>query len=81
MKCPKCNTENAQRSVCKNCGLFLYNPDYRNTPKLNEQQLKERDRQTVWRVAKKVLKIISIIITIFVLSFWLFVFLWYAFGI
>ncbi|NLW89154.1 MAG: hypothetical protein GXY43_05480 [Clostridiaceae bacterium] len=79
MKCPKCKTENENRSVCKNCGLFLYRPDRRNAPKLSDKELRQRDWRTVWRVTRKILKYVGIIITAFVLSFWFFYLAWFFF--
>ncbi len=81
MKCPKCNTENEQRSVCKNCGLFLYKADFRNAPKMSEKEIKQRDRQTVLRVVKKILKFIAIVFSTFVLTFLLYLLLVFVFDL
>jgi uncharacterized membrane protein len=79
MKCPKCNTENGQRSVCKNCGLFLYKSDVRNVPKMSQKEIRQRDRQTILRVAKKILRFVGIIFSTFIISFLLFLLLVYVF--
>jgi uncharacterized membrane protein YvbJ len=81
MICPKCNTENGQRSVCKNCGLFLYKADQRNAPKLSEKEIKQRDRQTILRVTKKALRFVAIIISTFVISFLVYLLLIFVFDI
>ncbi|MDD3958701.1 MAG: hypothetical protein GX099_07615 [Clostridiaceae bacterium] len=81
MKCPKCKTENGSRSVCLKCGLFLYKPEYRNGPKLSEKELRQRDRETVWRVFKKVFRFISVVVSAFVIAFLIYVLLKTLFGI
>lgn len=73
MKCPKCETENEQRSVCKKCGMFLYNTNYRNGPKLTEDQLKKRERAKIFGFFKRIGKVVWIIMGIILISFWLFV--------
>lgn len=80
MKCPKCNTENGQRSVCKSCGLFLYKADHRNAPVMSEKEIRQRDRQTILRVVKKILRFVGIIISTFIISFLLYLLLVYVFG-
>ncbi len=81
MKCPKCKTENDQRSVCKKCGLFLYRPDYRNAPKLDAKGLKARDRQIIWGAVKKIARFAGILFSTFFFAFVLYMLLKYLFGL
>ena len=47
MKCPRCDTENGTRSVCSECGMFLYDGQPRNRVKLSRE---EKRRENVNRV-------------------------------
>ena len=71
MKCPRCNTENGDRTVCSKCGFFLYRPDVNNRKKMTKAQRAAEDANTVGKRAGKIFKIVWIIITIIVLSAWL----------
>lgn len=43
MKCSRCGTENPKgKSVCKNCGAFLYSANPNNRVPLTKKQKKER---------------------------------------
>lgn len=79
MKCPKCETENEQRSVCTKCGMFLYNTNYRNGPKLTPEQLKQRERAQIFGFLKKIGKFVWIVLGIVLISFWAFVLLYFLF--
>lgn len=73
MKCPRCKTENQSRSVCSNCGQFLYSAAYRNGKRLTENEVRARDRRTVLGFFKKIGKGVWLIMAIIVMSFWLFI--------
>lgn len=77
MKCPKCLTENEQRSVCKKCGMFLYNTNYRNGPKLTPEQLKQRERTQIFGFFKKIGRFLWIALGIILISFWVFILLYF----
>ena len=78
MKCPRCKTENQSRSVCSQCGKFLYSADYRNGKKLTEKELRDRDRRTAFNFFKKIGKGVWLILAIIVTSFWLFLLMYFV---
>ncbi len=71
MRCPRCNTENDNRTVCSKCGYFLYRANEQNRKKMTKSQRAAEDAKTVGKRAGKIFKIVWIIVTIIVLSAWL----------
>ena len=64
MRCPRCNTENDNRTVCSKCGYFLYRANEQNRKKMTKSQRAAEDAKTVGKRAGR-------IVTIIVLSAWL----------
>ena len=64
MRCPRCNTENDNRTVCSKCGYFLYRANEQNRKKMTKSQRAAEDAKTVGKRAGRIFKII-------VLSAWL----------
>ncbi len=71
MICPRCNTENDNRTICKKCGYYLYRADAQNRKKMTRGQLAVSDAKIAGKKAGKIFRYIWIGITIIVLSFWL----------
>lgn len=69
MKCPRCGTENERRSVCTKCGMFLYDGRTRNRVRMTRQEIRNQDIKKAWRVSKRILKFLWMVIVMIVLSF------------
>ena len=69
MKCPKCGTENGDRTICTKCGLFMYKPMGQNMKKMTQAERSKEDAKIMWKNTKKVLKVIWMIIVIIAMSF------------
>ncbi len=69
MKCPRCETENENRSVCKSCGMFLYDGRTRNRARRTPAQIRADDARKVARFSGKILKYVWILIVMIVMSF------------
>ena len=69
MKCPKCGIENEQRSVCKDCGQFLYSTTRKIRYKPTAKEKRERFRKNTRYVVTKSLIAILILLGLVLLSF------------
>lgn len=70
MKCPRCFTENDNRTICKKCGLFLYRATSNNRVKMTRAQRAREDTKIVGKKFKKIFSYIWIILTIIIMSGW-----------
>lgn len=77
MKCPRCNTENEGRTICKKCGLFIYHQTS-NKVKMTKAQRAKEDTKIVGKKLKKIFSYIWIILLIVVMSGWFVYFMLYA---
>ncbi|HPE38431.1 MAG TPA: hypothetical protein PK567_02935 [Bacillota bacterium] len=80
MKCPRCGTENDNRTVCKKCSTFLYRAGAPTGKKLTREEIAKQDRRIVFNAIKKFLKIVWMIIVILVTSFLLIALVQYLSG-
>lgn len=69
MKCPRCETENGQRNVCKKCGMFLYDGKTKNRVRMSPGERRVEDAKKGWRITKKILRVIWLIIVVLVMSY------------
>jgi len=69
MKCPRCETENGNRTVCIKCGKFLYDGRTRNRVKMTPEEIRKQDIKKVARVSAKAMKFVWMIVVILVMSF------------
>ncbi len=71
MKCPKCGTESSGKTVCGQCGAFLYTHTQNRRPMTRQQKRKETARN--WKQALKgtlyaMLILIGFAIVLFLIS-------------
>ena len=69
MKCPRCESENGQRNVCKNCGKFLYDGKTKNRIRMTPTERRAEDARKGLRITKKILSVIWLIIVVLVMSY------------
>ncbi len=71
MICPRCKTENGNRTVCSNCGYFLYRVANQNVQKRTSVERAIDDTKIMGKSVWKVLRVVWIGIVMIVLSFWI----------
>lgn len=71
MICPRCKTENGDRTICSKCGYFMYRVANQNVEKRTAVQRAIDDTKIVGNRVWKVLRIVWIGIVMIVLSFWI----------
>ncbi|MCQ2516493.1 MAG: hypothetical protein MJ094_06480 [Saccharofermentans sp.] len=81
MICPRCKTENGNRTVCSKCSYFLYRPVNQNVQKRTNMQRALDDSKIVGKGAWKILRVVWIVIVLVVMSFWIiFLLMWLTGG-
>jgi len=80
MICPRCKTENGNRTVCSKCGYYLYRPANQNIAKRTAGERAIDDAKIMGKGIWKILRIVWIIIVMIVMSFLLIAFLMYITG-
>ena len=80
MKCPRCATENGERSVCTKCGMFLYNSQSRNRTSLSKKDMGKMNAKMFWQFSKRMLKFTAILAILLVLSFFIIIAIVYFAG-
>ncbi len=80
MKCPRCRTENENRTVCKKCGLYLYRATSVNVAQMTKSERAKEDAKIIGKGVWKVLRVVWIIIVLIVMSFWILAGLMYLTG-
>lgn len=71
MKCPRCMTENGSRTICSNCGYFMYRVANQNIEQRTGAQRAMDDAKIAGKSFWKVFRVIWIGIVMLVLSFWI----------
>lgn len=71
MICPRCKTENGNRTVCSKCGYYMYRVANQNIASRTNVERAIDDTKIIGKNVWKVVRIIWIIIVMIVLSFWL----------
>ena len=71
MKCPRCKTENGNRTICSKCGYYMYRADVMNRKQMTKGQQAVEDTKIVGKKVGKVLKVVWMIVVLIVTSFWL----------
>ena len=71
MKCPRCMTENGNRTICSNCGYFMYRVANQNIEQRTGAQREMDDAKIAGKSFWKVFRVIWIGIVMLVLSFWI----------
>lgn len=72
IRCPRCNTDNDdQRTICTKCGKYLYRQDGTRINGMTKKQRQDADRRIAKAKAKKIFKIVWIVLVIIVMSFWM----------
>lgn len=69
MKCPRCDTQNENRTICIKCGMFLYDGRTHNRVKMTPEEIKRQDIKKVFRFSAKMMRVLWMAIVIIVLSF------------
>ena len=69
MKCPRCRTENDNRTVCKKCGYYLYRATSVNLANMTKAERAKEDAKIIGKSVWKVLRVVWMVITIIVMSF------------
>ena len=80
MICPRCKTENGNRTVCSKCGYFLYRAANQNIAKRTGVERALDDAKTAGKSVWKIVRIVWIIIVLIVMSFWIIALLMYLTG-
>ncbi len=80
MICPRCKTENGNRTICSNCGYFMYRVANQNIAQRTNVERAIDDTKIIGKNIWKVVRIIWIIITLIVMSFWIIAALMYLTG-
>lgn len=71
MRCPKCGTENDKRTICSNCGFFMYRADLNNRARMTKKERQKEDLKEVGKKFGKVFKVIWMILMMLAMSFWI----------
>ena len=66
MKCPDCGLENDTRSVCKNCGKFLYSINPRNRYKPTKAEKRKTRNSNIILLIKRTLLITGVLLLVFI---------------
>lgn len=69
MICPRCNTDNGDRTICKDCGYFMYRATTQNVKKMTRAERSREDAKIIWKKVAKVLRIVWMAIVMIVMSF------------
>lgn len=81
MKCPRCLTENGNRTICSKCGYFMYRVANQNVENRTRTERALDDAKIAGKSFWKIFRIIWIGIVMVVLSFWLiFLLVWLTDG-
>lgn len=80
MICPRCKTENGNRTVCSNCGYFLYRVANQNIQKRSNLQRAVDDSKIVGKNVWKIVRVVWLVIVMIVISFWIIALLMYLTG-
>ena len=80
MICPRCKTENGNRTVCSKCGYYMYRVAKQNIEKRTSAQRALDDSKIVGKNVWKVLRVVWIGIVMLVLSFWIIALIVYLTG-
>ncbi len=80
MICPRCKTENGNRTVCSKCGYYMYRVANQNIEKRTSAQRALDDSKIVGKNVWKVLRVVWIGIVMLVLSFWIIALIVYLTG-
>lgn len=71
MKCPRCMTENGNRTICSNCGYFMYRVANQNIEKRSNARRALDDAKIAGKGFWKIFRIVWIGLVIIVMSFWI----------
>ena len=71
MICPRCKTENGNRTICSNCGYFMYRVANQNVASRTAAERAVDDAKIVGKNVWKIVRIIWIVLVMIVLSFWI----------
>ena len=80
MICPRCKTENGNRTVCSNCGYFLYRVANQNVQKRTSVERAIDDTKIMTKSAWKIFRVVWIGIVLIVMSFWILAVLFWLTG-
>lgn len=81
MKCPRCLTENGNRTICSKCGYFMYRVADQNVESRTRTERALDDAKIAGKSFWKIFRIVWIGIVMIVLSFWLiFLLVWLTDG-
>lgn len=80
MICPRCMTENGNRTICSKCGYYMYRVANQNIEKRTAAQRALDDSKIVGKSVWKVVRVVWIGIVMLVLSFWLIALIVYLTG-
>jgi len=80
MICPRCKTENGNRTVCSNCGYFLYRVANQNIQKRSNLQRAVDDSKIVGKNVWKIVRVVWLVIVMIVISFWIIALLMFLTG-
>jgi uncharacterized membrane protein YvbJ len=68
MKCPRCETENDRRTICKKCGMFLSDGRTRNRVVLTPEELRKEDLKKLRRILFGILKVVWMAVVFLIIS-------------
>lgn len=80
MICPRCKTENGNRTICSKCGYYMYRVANQNIEKRTAAQRALDDSKIVGKGVWKVMRVVWIGIVMLVLSFWIIALIVYLTG-
>jgi len=80
MICPRCKTENGNRTICSKCGYYMYRVANQNIEKRTAAQRALDDSKIVGKGIWKVMRVVWIGIVMLVLSFWIIALIVYLTG-
>ena len=80
MICPRCNTENGNRTICSKCGYYMYRPGTGNRRSMTKSEVAKEDAKIIGKRVFKFSRVVWIILVMVVMSFWILALLMYLSG-
>lgn len=71
MKCPRCKTENENRTICKKCGYYMYTGQNAPHSNMTAAQIRAADFRIASKKVSKVLLWVWRCVVIVVMTFWI----------
>ncbi len=80
MKCPRCGVENGSRTICNECGYFMYRAVDQNRKQMTKSERAREDAKIIWKNVSRVLRVAWMVLVIIVMSFLMIAVLTYFFN-